>query len=283
VNFVNDYGIDADSDGLNEYLAVSINALIPIRGRYRFTASLYDNEDTFIAYGYSESDLMAGLKTVEVLFSGSDIKGVKNGSFTIHNIRAAVNTTNFIMQQPSLYRTSVYNTNLFEEPMQSYAIQVIFGWNLISIPFEVSATPSQLFSGLNYDSVWAYVNGAWLSYSPNKPAFLNTLQTVNETLGLWLKMNAAGALFTDGILASQTDIPLHAGWNLAGYPSLTNQTVADALQSIEGNYTSVFMFRNNVWHSFDPSRPAFLNTLSTMAPGCGYWIRMNDSDTWHII
>lgn len=282
ISFVDDYGVDADSDGLNEYLAARINALISKSGDYKFVASLYDDEDNFVAYGYSKPYLSPGINSVEIRFSGSDLMGKKSGTFTVHYLRASLNTTNFIMQKTNLYVTSFYDTNLFEESATTYDLVLNQGWNLISIPLQINSASSQLFSGLDYESVWAYSNGAWLSYSPTRPAFLNTLQTVNETLGVWVKMNSVGTLSVEGTVPSTTNISLYSGWNLVGYPSLANRTVTDALATIEGNYSAVFMYKNNVWYSYDPNRPVFLNTLSEFFTGYGYWTKMNKVDTWHI-
>jgi hypothetical protein len=73
-------------------------------------------------------------------------------------------------------------------------------------------------------------------------------------------------LVTAGKVAQQTDINLKSGWNLVGYPGLSDQIVADALSSIDGNY--------NMVEYFDPvkDKEVRLGPNDLMIPGLGYWI-----------
>ena len=38
----------------------------------------------------------------------------------------------------------------------------------------------------------------------------------------------------------------------------------------------------NLTSSYDPSLPFFLNTLTTMAPGLGYWLKVTENGTWTV-
>ena len=38
----------------------------------------------------------------------------------------------------------------------------------------------------------------------------------------------------------------------------------------------------NLTQSYDPSLPFFLNTLTTMGPGLGYWLKLTEDGTWTV-
>jgi len=42
------------------------------------------------------------------------------------------------------------------------------------------------------------------------------------------------------------------------------------------------MYDNGNWYSYNPSKPAFLNTLNIMKPGYGYWVRTTTDTVWTI-
>ncbi len=73
------------------------------------------------------------------------------------------------------------------------------------------------------------------------------------------------------------DIPLAArGWELIAYPIPENRPVKDALQSIQGAYTTVYAYRGsdvaNPWRVYDTSAPDWANDLQALEFGEGYWI-----------
>jgi len=89
-------------------------------------------------------------------------------------------------------------------------------------------------------------------------------------------------------------VPLHAGWNLVSFAADTCyyatadppaapllpgtrlarvSSVADALASIEGSFEAVRSFDEGGAHTFDPAMPDYINDLTYLAPGYGYWIK----------
>jgi hypothetical protein len=73
------------------------------------------------------------------------------------------------------------------------------------------------------------------------------------------------------------------GWNLFAYPLPVSRTVTDSLQSIGTSYISVVGFdRNNPadpWRVFDPAAPAWVNDLTELTFGNGYWINLSQAIT----
>ena len=59
----------------------------------------------------------------------------------------------------------------------------------------------------------------------------------------------------------------------------TNTIIEAALSSIVGKYESVWAYINGQWKSYDPNQP-FLSDLNNMAPGTGYWIKVDENAVW---
>jgi hypothetical protein len=100
-----------------------------------------------------------------------------------------------------------------------------------------------------------------------------------------------------GILPSKTvTIPLHTGWNLVSIPTAkiwhtgtpplvpiasgaTEQVVSsigDVFSSISGKYTLIRSYDSGGYHTFNPSALPFLNTLTYISGGYGYWINTTE-------
>ncbi len=184
------------------------------------------------------------------------------------------------------------------------AVPLASNWNLMSVPLEPGAgaaggaagsiagispmghaaghagvSPAQLLSGIDYDRVYAFQGcdaaDPWKLYDPDLPATVNDLNQIDVTMGLWVKMNSPDTLAVAGSEPARTDIPLCAGWNLVGYPSLTARPVAEVLASVAGQVQRVYYFdatdAADPWKMYDTSAPAFVNDLAEFKPGGGYW------------
>ncbi len=76
-------------------------------------------------------------------------------------------------------------------------------------------------------------------------------------------------------------VPLLSGWNLVGYacPQPSPEAIADALDSIDGEYSIVYGNENGSWKTYDPAQP-FGHSLTEMKTGYGYWIKATQATTW---
>lgn len=166
------------------------------------------------------------------------------------------------------------------------------GWNLIGLPQTPNTTaPSTLFAPLagQYNLIYAYAgcdnNDPWKKYDPAAPfPFLNDLTNLSVSQGLWVRVTGAVTLPVSGSNPSQTSIALCAGWNLIGWPGDAPTALPTALASITGQYNLVYAYdatdSADPWKKYDPAAPfPFLNDLSQMAPGKGYWIRATTATT----
>jgi hypothetical protein len=116
------------------------------------------------------------------------------------------------------------------------------------------------------------------SYDPSLPFFLNTLSSLSVNDGYWLKVSEDVSLDVEGPVPSGASINVKSGWNLVGYPRSSGEGVADELTSLGNTVVQI----KDLGSSYYPSVPSFLNTLSTMAPGSGYWLNVDADGTWNV-
>ena len=173
-------------------------------------------------------------------------------------------------------------------------VQLLEGWNLISLPVVPASTSiSDILSSIEgyYDAVQVYDGSSaqqqWSSYCAGGPPYANTLQQVDETMGLWVSVTDSVTLKVMGTRFSGTSIPLYAGWNMVGYPVTGPKTISDALASIGGKLTMVRWYDttsdpDDPWKHYDPSAPSWSNDLVDMQPGRGYWVEVSEDCVWGV-
>jgi hypothetical protein len=159
----------------------------------------------------------------------------------------------------------------------------------------LNAVFSAVFSSISgkYNLIRAY-DGTTKNYDPTKPAFANTLKYIAGGYGYWIDMKEAATLVVTGPAMTASDsLQLSAGWNLVGYwhsdvqylnpiptayfPAGMTYTLVPnmgtVLSSLSGNLTLVRGF-DGTTKNYDPTKPAFANTLNYMGGGYGYWINI---------
>lgn len=167
-------------------------------------------------------------------------------------------------------------------PDPEYNITLNEGWNLISLPLEQSNEAiDQVLSSIDgkWDCIQAYdvINDIWSSNVTSRPDSLNDLELLNHKVGFWINITEPGGvnLTVSGYIPTSTTIPLYAGWNLVGYPSLTNETVANALWGTGADKVE----------AFDPAEPYRIKEVGptyVMKPGEGYWVHVVEDTVWVI-
>jgi hypothetical protein len=86
-------------------------------------------------------------------------------------------------------------------------------------------------------------------------------------------------------LMSSYEIPLYGpGWNNVSYPLLESRPVTQSLLSISGFYTTVYGYdatdTTDPWKVYDVTVPDWVNDLSVLEFGRGYWINVSETITW---
>ncbi len=156
-------------------------------------------------------------------------------------------------------------------------------WNLISSyvnPFNTDITIVQRPIANSYRVIQSFDQGA-RSYYPDLPPTLNTLTDIDGKHGYWVRVNQGSTptwRFVGQALPPDYPLQLDAGWNLVSFLPRKALSVTQALQSIDGKYTVVQGYEDGAL-SYYPDLPPVLNTLQTMKPNHGYWIRTTEAVT----
>ena len=165
-----------------------------------------------------------------------------------------------------------------EAPMGEDLIALREGWNLISsdrIPdaaaletVMASLTPGNLQYVIAFDAGVQF-------YDPSGLSFLNTLSSWKEGYGHWVKVAADDTLRVQGSRLGDDFMPgLAEGWNLVGYAAEAPAAPGNVFADLEatGDLLYVTGFDQGV-QVYDPNGLPFLNTLTQMRNGFGYWVK----------
>jgi hypothetical protein len=169
---------------------------------------------------------------------------------------------------------------------QGYGIWLYEGWNLISIPYiQMDTDLSSALNSINgsYDAVQWYDTGnssdPWKHYHFSKPSDLSDLDNIDHKMGFWIHVTHPGGVLFEysGILpAENQSINLYPGWNLVGYPSLSNMTSTIALNNIAygADVDSIWAYNATTqkWEEIGPTDHFEL--------GRGYWMHSKVTKTW---
>ena len=125
-------------------------------------------------------------------------------------------------------------------------------------------------------------------YDAAAPPYSNTLQTIDETRGFWIHCTSPATLTFGGSEPTTTDIPLFtsgSGWNLVGYPSSVDRDLPGAIQDngVGTDFSLVYTKApDGSWIHFDLTAESYQNTLTTITPDRGYWIKASADNTWQV-
>ena len=162
-------------------------------------------------------------------------------------------------------------------PSATQTLSLKAGWNLVSFYVEASdmATATVLSP---ISAKLSQIKNLSELYDPSVDSALNTLASLDVRDGYWLNVTEDVSLQVTGIVPSSSSIPVNSGWNLVGYPRATGASPADELTSLGNSVLQV----KNLTESYDPDNPTFLNTMTTMTPWLGYWLKVTADGTWSL-
>ena len=167
--------------------------------------------------------------------------------------------------------------NPFMIEMKDFEIQTLDlkkGWNLVSFYVEADDMSPQAFLAPIQNELSQIQNQGY-SYNPSVPSQFHTLTNLSVKEGYWVQVNEDVSFEVEGKVLSGVSTYLKDGWNLVGYPRMNGgETVASELATLGSTVVQMKTLED----SYDPSNPSFLNTLSTMTPGLGYWLKVTKDD-----
>jgi len=124
-------------------------------------------------------------------------------------------------------------------------------------------------------TIYFYDGSDWHSLDTAVDTYFNLATAPSQGVGVYALM-------------SSVRIPLRSvGWNLFAYPVQTSQAVTTALLSISGYYTTVYGYypddpAGDVWKLYDVTVPDWVNDLTQLEYGYGYWINVSAAITLHL-
>ena len=164
-------------------------------------------------------------------------------------------------------------------------IYLMSNWNLMSFDIEIEEnTTEDVFADIIGDDNLVYVTGFGETgaqfFDPYGLPFLNTLTEINPGFGFWVKINDGTTLVQEGIEMGQNySFNIMASWNLMSYWPQVSITPQDAFAELieDGNLLYVTGLDETGAHYFNPNGLPFLNTLTSLDNGYGYWVKVNNA------
>jgi hypothetical protein len=193
------------------------------------------------------------------------------------------------------YTSDMWNTtapnwvwNFTINTSQSYDIQLQEGWNLVSIPFiQIDTNLGGVLNSIDglYDTVWLYnisdSSNRWKLNNTSKPLNMNDLDNIDHKMGFWIYVTepGGGLLQCSGIIPTENQsITLKPGWNLVGYPSLSNRTRDIALNNL--NFTTDL---DTIWtYNASGQKWEKIGEFDNFEIGRGYWVHAKTEFVWEV-
>ncbi|UCG69447.1 MAG: hypothetical protein JSV09_00015 [Thermoplasmata archaeon] len=162
------------------------------------------------------------------------------------------------------------------------------GWNLVSL--DLTPIDTSLDSVLetikgDYDAVqWYDANDAvdpWKHFEVSKPSQLNDLYEINPRVGFWIHVITPGGTtfrYTGKMPYMERRITLYSGWNLVGFPSLSDKLRIEGLNNI------IFGTEVDLIQSFDAVDQEWVDVGDSdyLEVGKGYWVHSKVEKTWAV-
>lgn len=163
-------------------------------------------------------------------------------------------------------------------PTQAYEIDLVEGWNMISLPYEPldgQTAPDTFFASLiangNLTAVFTHANGQWSSFHPGSSS--STLTDVHAAKGYWAQAARACTLSSQGTGSGPYTIALGAGWNLVAGPTGAAVPVGNLVKAGSGVVAIWHYDQSGTWHAHALDAPDYANTLTHLEQGKSYWLR----------
>ena len=164
---------------------------------------------------------------------------------------------------------SWYFDGTYNRGAELFNLNLKDGWNLISIPLISNKTISEIFGS---NKLYYLEDNRWKQTNDN--------DLINNSHGYWLKENQS-SLIIKGNRTSELQFEIHEGLNLIGYPFMQEKSVSEMFQNVMSNIDLVMVYENEEWKTFSPLKPNELNSLITLKPGIGIFVKAKSNAQWN--
>jgi len=116
-----DHGVDTDSDGLFNFLSLSIGVDASATGDYTVSGHLLDSTGEPVTFATNHTCLETGIHNISLSFDGADIfTHAMNGPYTIRDLQLLDSDGKIIDQIDPTYSTGAYSYTAFQRPKASF-------------------------------------------------------------------------------------------------------------------------------------------------------------------
>jgi hypothetical protein len=178
----------------------------------------------------------------------------------------------------------------------SYTYNLVSGWNLISVPLDVTDDsvsgffPADVLSGI--EVIWGWDESAqdWVLYAPdpNEPFYGEPynyphLTNIETGRAYWVYSDNSVSFTVDGYIpdsAPASPVSLVSGWNFVGITGLDSQNVVTMYPGTGVVWGWDESAQDWVLYAPDPNEPFYGEPynyphLTNVLPGHGYWVYMD--------
>ncbi|MBW2989424.1 putative metal-binding motif-containing protein [Candidatus Woesearchaeota archaeon] len=157
---------------------------------------------------------------------------------------------------------------VYKKSKQSFKLEIPSGWSLISLPLAQEDTVSEVFGGNNLyyleDGLWKDISGS---------------STIPLKYSYWIDSPGISADI-EGYLIHSLDIEINKGWNTISFPRMEEKGAGELFYDVKEDIDLVETFEDGEWKVFSPSRPPMLNSLISIKPGDGIFVKARNSAEW---
>lgn len=254
-----------------------------------FGGVVTDNTWHHIACTYDNSEL-------RVYVNGSLAGSVSVGPKNVANSSSPVRIGNDLGLSPFngyIDEAAIFNRALTPQEIASLynekklTLALSQQWNFVSfmkLPSE--ATIENVLGTDNLSKVkiiWSFdnENKKWLKWRPNGGA-QNKITSFEFGKGYWIYMDESVTIdMTGWIEPLNRTVPLYPGWNLVGWIGESNKSVSDALNSLSGNWSVLWTWKNNNWKVKHESLTGLpYENIESFENNRAYWIRVKNGTQW---
>jgi len=160
------------------------------------------------------------------------------------------------------------------------AMDLLSGWSQVSFNIQLdNAAPEAVFASI-LPAIEQVVSTDHGTFDPTLPPVLNSLKSLRTGKGYWIKMKSRESLVSRGapVALESTPVSVGAGWNHIGYLPNVGGSIRQILSAplAQGKIERI----TGLDGVFDPASPDVFNSMTSMHPGRGYWLKAKSAFTF---
>jgi len=257
-------------------LSLAIDPLHP-QTLYAGTAnSFYKTTNGALTWIKMDGNLLANVRDIAINYKNSDI------IYVAASQRYAPNQLNSNLRNGGIFKSSnggktwanVLKGNQFWAlAMNPLDPNILYTGNL-DAPYYDDYANCGMYKTKDGGNTWNLID----NNLPNRSGLLSITIAPSDPRIIYIGLGGSGG-FRGVAYPVEIDYKMGQGWNLISIPCQPPDVKLEkVLQSIAGNYQSVWMYDGVDYRRYATDVPAGFNNLSTIEPGKGYWVYMlNDS------